>query len=437
MYPQIKKTLKAAIFLLFAGLFLLKPARAQTDSLLTLSACIDSVQKYSFLLKAGEYRTEAARQNVRISHSYIRPMVSGELAREDRFLQPYNFNQQWALVHSEWSPGDFFKRTDRVAQQDMLTVQLENEKIRLDGIGRISSLYMCILQKQNELKLLNNQLSLLLAHLNIVQSLWKAGLRSQVDILQTESEISVLRENITRTEMDHENLREELARLIGLPGDKRFQLAKIPTQLLVQESGIPTIREKDLNTNPALQIFVSKIKSQNLQTRLVNAKQWPHLFLGGGYFADGDPTGDGNYWQINTGIAIPIYRGGTIKYQKQESEAISYSLQSEMGNIHRELIIHLEKITDRLRKLKELLALQKDRLQNAQKALSLAAGNYRAGLITNLEFLSLQKQVISTQLIIEKTRLDYIMNLIEFNLSTNQVNKIKMMDKITNNSNTG
>ena len=90
-------------------------------------------------------------------------------------------------------------------------------------------------------------------------------------------------------------------------------------------------------------------------------------------------------------------------------------------------MIHLEKVTDRLRKLKEILTLQKDRLQNARKALTIAGGNYKAGLITNLEYLSLQKQVVSTQLVIEKTRLDYIMNLIEFNLSTNQVDKIKMM----------
>ena len=44
----------------------------QADSTLTLSACIDSVQKYSFLLQAGEHRAEAAKQNVEIGRASCR-----------------------------------------------------------------------------------------------------------------------------------------------------------------------------------------------------------------------------------------------------------------------------------------------------------------------------------------------------------------------------
>jgi len=435
MYPRFKDICKTGFSIGFVSWLLLIQVQAQTESVITLSACIDSVQKYSYLLQAGERRVEAAKQNVGISHSYTLPGVTGELSGEGRHLQTYSFGQQWALVHGEWSLGDFIKKTDRVAQQDVVTKQLENEQIRLDGIGRVSSLYMSILQKKNELKLLNNQLSLLRSHLVISHSLWEAGVHSQVDVLQTESEISVLNENITRIEMDHENLREELARIVGFPKGKEFRLAEIQTQLLVQETEVPIIRKEEIISNPALQVLLSKIKTQDLQTQLVNAKQWPHLFLGGGYFSDRDPTGDGNYWQINTGIAFPIYRGGVIKYEKKESEAISYSLQSEMNDVYRELVIHLKQVRDRLQKFKELLSLQKARLQTAGRALSLAEGNYKAGLITNLEYLSLQKQVSSTQLVIEETRLDYIMNLIEFNLSTNQIGKIKKMGLPFNNLN--
>jgi len=419
------------VLIFFAGLLLSMQGFSQSDSVFTLVQCIDSVRKYSYLLLADKYSTEAARKNLQISHALTLPYISGELAMEGRLLKPYNFSQQWAVVHGDWSLGNFIKKTDQVARQEVITAQLIQEQTLLDGISRVASLFMGILQKKKELELLNNRLLLLQTHRLVARSLWKAGIRTRIDILQTESEISVMREEITRTTLDARNLRQELARLTGQPDGDSLRLAGINMAALVKQIHIAGVNGKLLEANPLYQILLSKIKAQNLRTKLVNAEKWPHLFVGSGFFGDGDPTGDGNYWLIHTGIAFPIYQWGVVKYRREESQAVSQSFTSELLDLQRELKIHLEKTVARIQELDKLLSLQKARLQTAEEMHGLADANYKAGLITNLEYLSIQQRVTTTKITIEQTRLEYIMNLIEYYLTTNQVEKIKNLGNYT------
>ncbi|NOX86422.1 MAG: TolC family protein [Chlorobi bacterium] len=68
--------------------------------------------------------------------------------------------------------------------------------------------------------------------------------------------------------------------------------------------------------------------------------------------------------------------------------------------------------------------LQTERKSITEKAVSFAEVNYKAGISTNLDYLSAQQRLTNTQLAIEETRLKYTMNLIEFYVTTNQVDKI-------------
>jgi outer membrane protein TolC len=214
-----------------------------------------------------------------------------------------------------------------------------------------------------------------------------------------------------------------------------FQLETINTKDLIQQVNISDLDRQLITENPLYQVLLSKVQTRRLQTDLINAQKWPHVVAGGGYFVDGDPTADGNYWTIQAGIAFPIYQWGSINYQKEESEALGKSLNMELLDLNRELLIHLEKTMIRLEELNNMLELQETRLETLQEAQSLADINYKAGLITNLEYLVTQQRNTTTMITIEETRLEYILNLIEYYLVTNQVQKIKEMGTYTDTSN--
>lgn len=423
MKPQGKINITVFILLLspvFSGI-------AQDSLKINFEVCIDRVQKASFLLQSEIHNTEAMKSQVQVSHAQTLPWVSADAGMESRFLRPYNFGQQWATVHGDWSLGDFILKTDEPARQAVITAQYRQEKTRLDAIGRASALYMSIIQKQTEQKLLQQQRSLLQQHKTLTESLWKAGLRSEIDVLRTETEISGLDESINQLMSAEKTLRTELKKLLGISHSDSLILENLNADSVISGFAIPVPDTTLLSGNPMVRILKSEIETSNLSSRLISAQQWPHFFVGSGYFGDHDPTGDGNYWLINAGISIPIYRFGSIKYQQQESNAQTKVLDYRLYDVYRELSIHQQQTTDRMHKLKERLSILQQRLETAQTAVDLAATNYQAGLITNLEYLTLQQQVTRTGIHIEEIQLEYIMNLIEYYLTGNQVDRIRQL----------
>jgi outer membrane protein TolC len=414
-------------FFAVPGMLFLFPVMLAAQSPFTLEQCIDSVVAHSYLYRAGAYRTEAAGRQAEISRSYMLPAVTGDAGVEGRFLRPYNFGQAWALVHGDWSLGNFIRKTDQVARQEVITARLQQEKTRLDDISRAVSLYMSILQQRKEVQLLDDRITLLKDHLVVAQSLWNAGVRTRMDILQTEAEINRVTVDKARIIMTIRNLMRELTALTGMPVNDSLELMHIDAARLINEMTVAGVGDTLVQANPLYQVYLSRIRTQELQTGMVSAQQWPHLTAGAGRFSDGDPTGDGNYWLLSAGIAIPIYQWGRIRQEKMRSEAITYSLSTELMDLSRELQIHLAKTVNRMEELRGMLELQDQRLENAREAWSLARINYQAGIISNLEYLTAQQQVTATGIAIAQTRLQYVMNLIEYYLTINRVDEIRKM----------
>jgi len=296
----------------------------------------------------------------------------------------------------------------------------------LDVIGRSTSLYMSILQVRKQMEILGVRVTFLKHHAQISRGMWEAGLKSQMDLLQTESKILKLQEDTARLAIIRDNLKIELVRLMGWENADSLHLA--PVDLVsVAIKPVPQLSILDLSQNPILTAFDSRLAAQQLRTDEISARQIPHISLGSGYVGDGDPTGDGNYMQINAAVIIPIYFGNSIDYQKQGSKAMVQSLDALRSDAEREMMIHLVKVHEKLVNLKRLMELQDKRLHISARTVDFAEVNYEAGIASNLDFLSSQQVLTNTELAIEETRLEYTMSLIEFYISSNQVDQIVAM----------
>ena len=103
------------------------------------------------------------------------------------------------------------------------------------------------------------------------------------------------------------------------------------------------------------------------------------------------------------------------------------SLDAQRSEAERELLIHLLKTRDKLVNTRSLMELQQNRLGIADRAVDYAEVNYKAGITSNIEYISSQQQQTNTEMEIEETRLEYVMNLIEFYITNNQVDRIVSM----------
>ncbi|MCB0306851.1 MAG: TolC family protein, partial [Calditrichaeota bacterium] len=78
----------------------------------------------------------------------------------------------------------------------------------------------------------------------------------------------------------------------------------------------------------------------------------------------------------------------------------------------------------RLTQLQQLLRLQQEQLTVTREASTLAAADYQAGIVTNLEFLAAQQDLSANRLQIRQTRLAIRLTLIDIYARTGQIEKI-------------
>lgn len=404
---------------------------AQLPKLLTLENCIHLAEEHSFQLQADDREIIVSENTAAISETYALPRISGELAMDNRFLQPYYFNQVWAGVHADWSLGDFIKKTGRSSLQDIETRKLEKEQHRLDVVGRSIALYMSILQVRKQMEILEQRMSFLQHHYKVSEGMWKAGLKSKLDVLQTEAEIVKLQEDVARLAIVKENLGVELAQLLGYENGDGLKLESFGLDSMLA-GPVPLISVQSLSNNPLLLSYDSRLTAQQFRTDEISSGQIPHISMGSAYVADADPTGDGNYMQIQAGVSIPIYSGKAFTFKKQESKAIEESLVAQRSVVEQEIFIHLLQIQKKLISIKSMMELQDQRLNLSSQAVDIAEVNYEAGITSNLDYITSLQQQISTELTIEETHLEYIMSLIEFYITNNQVDMILEMGAYQN-----
>jgi outer membrane protein TolC len=393
---------------------------------LTIQECLQRAQENSYLLKSEIRRAEVAENDFQAEKSMALPQFSGELSNEQRYLAPYNFRQSWALVHADWLVGNFLLNTPQASGQEVLMAKAQIEQTRLQVLRHVALLYIDILQTQIHTHLLYQRLDLLKKHYNIAEALWRAGTRNRLDVLQTESEISQLQEQIAVLDIEGENFWQELSRLIGWDSSDTPQFTTLNSAEICAKP-LPAFEETLLAEQPLLQFLSFRLSAEKIRSKSVTAWQLPRLHLAGGYIADADPTGDGNYWRVDAGISLPLFQWDLTKFQKQKSEALIQSVEDLKMNVERELTINVQQILKKLNKLKNVLQLQENRVKTAEETFRYAEDNYQAGIITHLDYMAAQHQLVESQITIQKRRLDYVMNLIDYYVITHQVDKIEVI----------
>jgi outer membrane protein TolC len=396
------------------------PAGAEA---LSLSQCIDKALGKSYQLQAGSEAVRAAQAAYGATRSQYYPSLSADAAHDQLFYRQYGFRQQQAELRLDWGTGDRLLGVAEPQHQQVLAREADRRQTELGVTRRVARLYVSILQKQVSRELLQRREDLLDGHLQISRAMWQAGTRTQFDVLQTRSAVSGLREQVLRSDIEADSLRQELSRLIDLPDYHALEVRELQSQAASIDS-ISDLEQLGLANNPLLKSLELQWRAEQLRLREVRATQLPHLQVTGGFVVDRDPTAAGNYWQLGAGIQMPLLRWGLARFQADEIRATARSLQLQESQARLELQIELDQIRERITKLREIRRLRAEQLTNAQESFQIAEANYRAGLITNLEYLTAQNDLLEVQLALQQTRLDTLLGLVDLYTLANRADKI-------------
>ena len=413
---RLSVVIQILITIIFSQTFL---SAQETDNVtIDLETAIRKAESNNYMIKSQKFEKTAAEQNYEDQRSKTLPDLSLLLFRQDHFLSAYNFHQQSASLRSNWALGDLIVNTANVAKSESEIIESKIAQEKLSNERRVAGIYLQILLKETEREIQSKRLELMNMHKSVANIGWKAGTRSRLDVLQSENEISKIEEEIERIKNEQEKLLSEFNSIVG-NDSLNYTLEPIDAEKLIGQL-LPDTSMLSVNENPFIKEYDLRANTELLRKDVVTAQQLPTLGFGGGYFNDGDPTSDGNYWQVNVGLKLPLFMWGSTDYQRQLSEAKIRSFQSQKLNMKRELNIFYRKTFSELENYKKVSAIQKEREAIAEKAYAIAEVDYKAGLITNLEFIDAQQSLAEIKIKIKETRLRYVAKLIDLYLAANQ-----------------
>lgn len=413
---RLSVVIQILITIIFSQTFL--SAQETDNATIDLETAIRKAESNNYMIKSQKFEKTAAEQNYEDQRSKTLPDLSLLLFRQDHFLSAYNFHQQSASLRSNWALGDLIVNTANVAKSESEIIESKIAQEKLSNERRVAGIYLQILLKETEREIQSKRLELMNMHKSVANIGWKAGTRSRLDVLQSENEISKIEEEIERIKNEQEKLLSEFNSIVG-NDSLNYTLEPIDAEKLIGQL-LPDTSMLSVNENPFIKEYDLRANTELLRKDVVTAQQLPTLGFGGGYFNDGDPTSDGNYWQVNVGLKLPLFMWGSTDYQRQLSEAKIRSFQSQKLNMKRELNIFYRKTFSELENYKKVSAIQKEREAIAEKAYAIAEVDYKAGLITNLEFIDAQQSLAEIKIKIKETRLRYVAKLIDLYLAANQ-----------------
>jgi outer membrane protein TolC len=356
------------------------------------------------------------------------PQISAAAGISGLFLSPYTFGQHYLQAVADWDLGRFWNKTAVIQEKQIEKQEVMQQQNKLEITGVITGLYLDVLQNQLEQQILQSKLDYLTKHIDILTILWKAGTIKQLDILQTQSTLNTVKEEIMQKELGAKQAKYAMARLMGFESPDQFFVAPISEEIPSPEQVIQ-VPEAWLENHPQALIFQKEYEMELLMKKGVNASFMPHIQAFSGYTFDGDPTGDGNYVLLGLGATIPIYSWKKKDYQLNEIEFTADAIQVQKQNAERNLSIQYGQISKQIQQYKKIIDFQQEKVKTDREAAIVAEINYKSGIATNLDFLIAQQMLAETELKINTIRNQYLKSVVAFWLLTGQTDKIKNIQK--------
>ncbi|WP_319228291.1 TolC family protein [Draconibacterium orientale] len=419
-FSKLKTSILSAFFVF--SIFYSGHTNAQT--ILKLDDCIQLAIQNSYQLQSDSLLSESLQMLVKQEQSAYNPQISGSAGVSGLFLSPYSFGQHYLQAVADWDLGRFWHKTADIQQKQSEQQQAVIQQNKLEITGVITGLYLDVLQSQLEREILQSKIDYLSDHIKILTVLWKAGTIQQLDILQAQSSLNTLKEEMMQKELGAEQAKYAIARLTGLNSGEQFSVAPIITDLPSPDE-VSLLSETWLENHPHAQLLQKEYEKELLMKKDVQAGFMPHIQAYSGYTFDGDPTGDGNYVLLGLGATIPVFSWKKKDFQLREIDFTAEAIQSQKKNAERDLSIQYGQLLEQITRYRRIIDFQQEKIAADREVAKVAELNYKAGLATNLDFLMAQQTLMETELYVKNARNQYLKSVVAFWLLTGQTEQIK------------
>ena len=271
---------------------------------------------------------------------------------------------------------------------------------RLSAQATVAQTYFSLRAAEAQMQFLQESLSNYEQSLKLTQNRYESGVVSSADVAQAQSQYkstqaSLIESQITRAQYEH-----ALAALLG-KAPAAFSLpvtGHLPKPPAVPEMLASTLLEQ----RPDIAAAERRVAAANAQIGVARAAFFPSLTLSSSAgYRNAELSQLLNapnlFWSIGPSLALSLFDGGARSAAVESARA---SLDLAGATYKQTVLTALQEVEDNLvaaSNLAQEQQVQADALVAAQKSLTVANNQYKAGIVAYLNVLSAQTSVISAQ----------------------------------------
>jgi NodT family efflux transporter outer membrane factor (OMF) lipoprotein len=226
-----------------------------------------------------------------------------------------------------------------------------------------------------------------------------AGTVPYANVLTLQSQAASIKAAIPPLEQKIDQAADLLAALTGLTPTNWRQLSIALSDLQLPEDLPLSVPSQLVRQRPDVLIAEAQLHAANAGIGVATAAMLPNLTLSASYGVNSTSpaqlfAGGGVFWSIAAGLTQPIFRGGTLYYERK---AAIDARDAVAAQYRQTVLAAFQQVADALRGLghdADSLAAQTEAVETAEKALNLLQANYLAGIGTYLQVLVADEQYL-------------------------------------------
>ena len=312
---------------------------------------------------------------------------------QGNFAIPFNVSYEVDLVGKR-------RRTIEAAQASYQASAADLENVRLLLTAELAADYFTLRQLDTEIGILNRTVEALQKGLDLVKSRHAGGVASGLDVAQEETLLNTTRTQAILLQQQRKQFEDAIAVLVGQPAPD-FHIR--PRELSAEPPNIDaTVPSDVLERRPDIAEAERHMAVTNAQIGIAKSAYYPSLVLfgQGGWNSTNISTllsASSGFWAVGANVAQNIFSGGAVRSGVQYSEAgYNASVAQYRGTVLNAFREVQDNITG-LQVLDSARQSQADAVASARRQLDLANSRYVGGLVSYLDVVSAQQNLLSNE----------------------------------------
>ncbi len=406
-----------ALALLLAG-----PAAAQTLRLTLDDAVQRGLQTSHRLAEAlarGEAAVAAADQRravtlpqVTAQAGYLRtnhvdefgvPLPAGQL----RVIYPDIPDNYRTRLDVQWPlyAGGRLRALERAARAEATAASSDLAAARADLTLEISRAYWNLVTAAESLRVVEQAVVRIEAHLRDVRNQLNAGLVPPNEVLSVEAQASRQRMLAVQAAAARDNAAAELGRLVGAPDGTAIEAADPPEAPPQPPESVDDLIDAARRGRPERAALLERVGAAEARTRAAAGGERPTIAIAGGVdYARPNPRifpRDDTWkssWDAGVNVTWPLFDGGRVKSETAEAAASGRAARERLNEFDAALTVEVRQRHRDVEAARAAIAAADDAVRAAAEARRVVGERFAAGVATSTDVLDAQVALLQAAL---------------------------------------